>query len=475
MRIPLFYKLFTALLLTSGLVITTMAVLVNASFKQGFQSYLNQEERVKVESLAVQVSHYYSQVHGWHRLEKAPHIWAGLLQQLGELPPPKAKRPRREGTPSRQGAFSQLSTRLNLLDVNGTIVLGPREHLDTRPGLSQHKIPIENDGHITGYIGLTQSDSLTNQLAQSFLHSQAQHLMTISLAVIGLSLLIAFICTRFLLTPLTALHRGATGLSQGDLDYHITHRGNDEIADVTQAFNQLAQSLKQQQVLRERWLADISHELRTPLAVLRGQLEALQDGIRPANRESIDALYQQVMTLTQLVDDLRSAAKSDLPLQLDLQSIDLSSQLNLISQTYRSRLHSKQITLELDITPSVSLSADQQKITQLINNVLENSYRYTDDGGQVQLSLTTHQNFAILMVEDSSPGVASESLPRLCERLYRVDQSRSRAFGGSGLGLSICHNIVQAHHGRLSLDHSSLGGLKVTIQLPLNPTLHSLN
>lgn len=468
MRISLFQKLFLALLLSSTLVIATMAVLINSSFKEGFQQYLNQEELTKAKTLATRVSDYYSETYKWHRLEVAPHIWAGLLQQLGEAPPPREKPPHAGAVQSNSSIMAPLSARLNLFDADKNVLLGPPENLVLANGMSNVTLDILKNDQVIGYITVVQSDSLTNLLAESFLRSQTKHLVTISAATIILSLLFAIVCVRYFLTPIRALHQGANAVRDGNLDYQIELRNNDEIADVTQAFNLLVESLKEQKELRERWLSDISHELRTPLAVLRGELEALQDGIRKPEPAYIESLHQQVLTLVQLVEDLRSASKAQIQLQINFQDVNIKNVVENALASHIRRFESKNLQLNCDLHSSNSvIRGDKQKLTQVLNNLLENSYRYTDEGGEIHIHTFQCSESVMVIVEDSSPGVPSEALPKLFERLYRVDQSRSREFGGSGLGLSICQGIIQAHNGSVHVEHSSLGGLKFTIQLPL--------
>lgn len=470
MRISLFQKLFVTVLMSSVLAILAMAILVNVSFKDGFQQYLNQQEVTKVESLATDASAYYSATYGWARLEQSPHLWASLLQQMGEMPPPPERHAARVGqvVPRSESILAPLSSRINLIDLQGSSLLGKPENLSNIQGFESTLIPVKVDLETVGHISLLQSASLTDSLAAQFLHSQSKHLVSISAATVLLSLLFAFACTRFLVQPLRALHRGAKKVSLGNLEYQITVRGSDEIADVTVAFNQLVQSLKRQERLREQWLSDISHELRTPLSVLRGELEALQDGIRQPTVEYIESLHQQVLTLAQLVDDLRAATKADINLELSLEPVNLSELVSIVVQSYEHRFQGKAITLHSDTTQPIELNADKQKVTQVLNNLLENSFRYTDANGEVKVSLAQGKDVVWLTVEDSSPGVPDDALNRLCDRLYRVDQSRSRAHGGSGLGLSICQNIVKAHGGEVIVSHSTLGGVKVVLTWPIN-------
>lgn len=467
MRISLFQKILAALLLSCSLIVVTMATFTNASFKEGFQRYLNQEELVKAEDLASKVVSYYSNDHGWRRLEQAPHIWAGLLQQIGELPPPKRPIHEQQTPRPKASIMMPMSMRVTLLDRAKKRILGPEER-ELNAHLSQQLVEIKRSEQVVGYIRILQSNALSNHLAEHFLASQLQNITKISLITIVLSLLFSFVSARYLVTPLRALHKGANAVSHGDLGYQISHTSNDEIDDVTKAFNQLVSSLKQQELLREQWLSDISHELRTPLAVLQAELEALEDGIRKPDPSYIHSLHQQVLTLAQLVEDLRAATKTDVQLNLSLTKVNLNEiTLNTI-ESHRTRFEEKALAISYQAPPkNMHVQGDANKLTQVLNNLLENSYRYTDQGGEVVMKLSQIEGKVRFILEDSSPGVPAESLNKLCERLYRVDASRSRAFGGSGLGLAICKNIIEAHNGELHVEHSSLGGVKVVFTLTM--------
>lgn len=476
MRIPLFQKLFSALLLSSALVIVIMALQINSSFKDGFQQYLNQEEIAKARILSERASQYYSQSKDWSRYEDTPHWWEDFLMLSGEMPPPRddmlrrdERKPSWRGQPLKDPMMMPLSGRLNLLDSNGNVLFGHVENLDVKEGMHLHRVEIRFEGEVVGYLSILQSDSFNNDLADQFLKSQTKNLLIISVAAICVSLLFALVFVRYLLTPLRALHQGSNAVRDGNLNYQIEYHSNDEIADVTQAFNHLVESLKYQEEMRERWLSDISHELRTPLAVLRGELEALQDGIRRPEPAYIQSLHQQVLTLTQLVEDLRASANADIKLHLKKEIVNVRNGVENVLVSHLNRFEKKSLNLKVDfdIDPNATVYVDRQKLSQVLNNLLENSYRYTDEGGKVNVYLEQDQGSVLLSIEDSSPGVPNDALPKLCDRLYRVDQSRSRAFGGSGLGLSICKNIIQAHKGELKLDHSELGGLKVSVRLPI--------
>ncbi|HPY42607.1 MAG TPA: ATP-binding protein, partial [Thiolinea sp.] len=233
---------------------------------------------------------------------------------------------------------------------------------------------------------------------------------------------------------------------------------------------QLAESLQRHQEQRAQWIADISHELRTPLAVLRSEIEAIQDGIRSPTPERIRSLHVEVLSLGKLVDDLHQLSMSDAgdTDTSEVELLDANELLHDLVQSNSNRLASKGLSLEPQLSEQpLRVQADYKSLRQVFGNLLENSYRYTDSPGRVVLGSQVKGNKAVLTVLDSSPGVPDAALPRLFDRLFRVDKSRSRALGGSGLGLSICKNIVEGLGGKIYAQHSPLGGLAVYVELPL--------
>lgn len=216
-------------------------------------------------------------------------------------------------------------------------------------------------------------------------------------------------------------------------------------------------------------MADISHELRTPLAILKGELEALQDGVRKPTIETLNSLLFEVTNLTKLVNDLHQLSLSDrgsLTYRKDF--IDINEVILLAVASYRHTYQTKNITLltELDDLSPLIVQADPDRLIQLFHNLLENSVRYTYSGGQLHISTQKGQNHVLISLEDSAPGLDSAQYEVVFQRFYRAENSRNRASGGSGLGLAICENIVEAHNGKISAMPSSLGGMKILIELP---------
>ncbi|MFA0237439.1 ATP-binding protein [Vibrio sp. 10N.222.55.C7] len=443
---------------------------INSSFQRGLQDFTNNNEIALAQELANNLKQYYSPSEQWRRLEREPHLIASSIGGPSR-PHPRDRHPsppplREPEAPGLQPIWQ----RLNILDQDGRAIIGPPENLHhLEDGQHQALVEITLDDQVIGYISIVQMDKISGPLAESFFKQQTTHVSTIASITVLLSFLISLFLVRRFLKPLRALSKGAKSIENGDLDFYIKKSGNDELSDLIGIFNGVVETLRKQKTLREQWLSDISHELRTPITVLRSELEALQDGIRSPEPKYIDSLHQQIITLGQLVEDLHQLSLYDIGFNLNVKNnVDIHKLIDSVIVQNSIRLEQRNITLTKHYDHSAPLftSCDERLLTQLFVNLLENSARYTGDNGYVSIDVTDISDSIIINVEDSDPGVPDASLPRLFERLYRVDKSRSRSSGGSGLGLSICKNIVEAHQGHITADHSELGGLRIIIALP---------
>jgi len=208
--------------------------------------------------------------------------------------------------------------------------------------------------------------------------------------------------------------------------------------------------------------------------VLRGEVQALQDGIRVPDERSFASLDAECGRLSALIDDLYQLALADAgALEYRFERLDLAELVGEVAEAQRPLCENDGLQLTLSIPAAPPVSGDAHRLSQLVDNLLANARRYTDAPGTVSVSLATQPGAVVLVVEDSAPGVAGEHLPRLFERLYRVESSRRRAAGGAGLGLAICKAIAEAHGGRIAAGHSPLGGLRVEVRLPFAAEAHA--
>ena len=237
-------------------------------------------------------------------------------------------------------------------------------------------------------------------------------------------------------------------------------------------FNRLAESLDTRDRMERKWISDTSHELKTPLAVLRAQIEAIQDGVRKPTRKHLDELHDSIMRLTQLVADLNSLSNlREGQLTANRQPEDLAEIINGRLEHTLEHLSGKEVQVDSQIAPNLLIECDRLRLGQLFDNLLQNAVRYTDSPGKIRIKAVAISSrdgggSVEICIEDSPPCPSEEACDKLFDRFYREELSRDRRYGGSGLGLSICREIVAAHQGTISLAVSDLGGLKVTVTLP---------
>ncbi|MEP7043028.1 MAG: ATP-binding protein, partial [Dokdonella sp.] len=244
----------------------------------------------------------------------------------------------------------------------------------------------------------------------------------------------------------------------------------DELGALAADFNHLAASLEQHREARRQWGADIAHELRTPLSVLRGEVQALQDGVRAPTAQAFDSLYAECERLGSLIEDLYQLALADAgALDYRFENLALADVVREAIDLQRRTCSDAGLSIEEAIDEVPLLRGDARRLAQLVDNLLANARRYTDTPGLIRVELTRVGHSIRLLIEDTPPGVPAADLPHLFDRLYRVERSRSRAGGGAGLGLAICRAIVAAHDGRIDAQPSPLGGLRVVIELPVTP------
>lgn len=358
-------------------------------------------------------------------------------------------------------------SRLSIVDAQGQMVIGPR------PLPGSGVLPIIVDGKVVGNMYLAKleqigaAENATN--AVNFVRGQMRDTAWLAAGLILVAILLAVLLARHFLRPIAALRKVTERIARGQFSARAPVLGSDELAQLAAHVNQMAADLERSEQQRRQMMADIAHELRTPLTVVRGEIEALLDGIRKLDRKAMESLHTEVLRLNKMVDDVHQLTLADVgDLHFHFQEIDLPVMLEPVLLRYQLRAAKAELELSWELPPQMpSLKADSGRLTQVVTNLLENSVRYTDPGGRIVLSVQNISGWVQIVIDDSLPGVPEGAHARLFERLYRVDQARSRASGGSGLGLSICLAMIKAHGGNIEAAPSPLGGVRMVISLPL--------
>jgi two-component system sensor histidine kinase BaeS len=470
-RLDIRYKLFIALALTAGLVVAVLIGWHHWSFSSGFLHYVNEAESARLEALGEDLEALYAEQRGWGFVGGRERWLAHVFMRAGSdgappLPPPRHSRAPRDhgGHPVPRGHGYGLAGRLSLHDADGRLLAGA----SSQPAGSARR-DIYYDGRVVGYLELSPLAALRDATDVEFAAQQRDTLYMSALLILIVAAIAAALLARHLAAPLSTLAQGTRELAGGRYETRIRLARGDELGRLAEHFNVLAQTLEDNRTARQQWVADISHELRTPIAILRAELEGLEDGVRTLDRDAIRSLSSEVARLGALVDDLYELARSDAgALSYAKRSTDLRALLGDVVASFRERLAAARLEVEVVPGEPAIVFADPDRLRQLFANVLENSLRYTQAGGRVRLAHTIVGSRVRITVEDSAPGVPDDALPQLFDRLYRVDPSRSRETGAAGLGLAICASIVRAHDGTIVARHSPLGGVAIDIELPLD-------
>jgi two-component system sensor histidine kinase BaeS len=453
-------KLFLAIFATCIVLLVTMHWAVRLSFEHGFIDYIKRGNEQRLQLLGDALGEQYALHGNWRFLRNNDRFVFQILRSLEH-----------DGGDDRPGPGMPphgWRTQFWVIDQDAHVLVGPRAPVP--PDGTRRAIVV--NGTEVGAVIASPVERLTRNTDINFDRQQKRT----SWLIVALSTLLAALATfplaRGLLAPVKRLVEGTHQLAAGNFSTRVTATSADELGKLAQDFNQLASTLERNQQMRRDFMADISHELRTPLAVLRGELEAIQDGVRQFTPESVMSLQAEVATLTKLVEDLHQLSMSDEgALAYQKATVDIVTLLEMAAGAFRERFASRGLSIAFSLPETITVFGDRDRLMQLFNNLLENSLRYTDSGGKLLISAVTENQTVTIDFADSAPGVTDEQLNLLCERFYRTEGSRNRASGGSGLGLAICLNIVEAHGGTLNATHSPFGGVSIKVELPLERDL----
>jgi len=314
-------------------------------------------------------------------------------------------------------------------------------------------------------------------LQEQFQSVVQQALLISGFAALTAAVLVSLFVSRRIVEPIQTLSNVSRRLAQGLYRERIYLQADDEIAQLAQGVNQLAEALDQTERRRLALLADVTHELRTPLATIGGYMEGLVDGVVSANPATFNLILRETRRLQRLIEDLELLSRVEAgQLPVVARAIDLRPVLEAQIAQFEPLFSSDQVTLSLDAPEQLpQVWADPDRVAQVLINILANAYRYTPAGGQVTVQVSTDDQEVRVAVIDSGIGIAAEHLPHLFERFYRVDKSRARNSGGSGIGLAIARHLIYAQGGEIWAESDGIGkGARFIFTLPLAPQMATI-
>ncbi|MCF6318720.1 MAG: ATP-binding protein [Proteobacteria bacterium] len=485
-RISIKIRVLIVLLLLTLLMIIGMALSMQNGFNKGFFNYRKALDKQFNDNLILTLTNYYENYNSWDGLKGNHRLWYDLLNESAiELEGFQETRLHKDlkhkknmpiqsknNNHSRQDKqrSKHLQTRLLppviLFDKNKHRVIGMRHRLDDSLSLKE----IYNDNQLIGYLCTEKKTAMHNKQDELFVKSFKHMLFKIGLLMIIVAIVITFPIAKYFTGLISQITHATKKITAGDFSTRIKSSRKDEIGELANNFNLLAQTLESNAVSQKTMIADIAHELRTPISVIVGEIEAIQDGIHPANDQTINLLHSQISSLKNLVNDLYDLSESDLgSLKYKMTDFDLLPLIKQCINSHQLAFEQKQVDLQLSTTLShCVIIGDCDRLNQLLNNLLRNSVQYTNQLGKTLITLSENNDAIILIVEDSEPNLTQSQLEKVFDRWYRVEKSRNKNSGGSGLGLAICKEIVKAHNGSIGAELSTLGGIKITIKLPKN-------
>ncbi|MHB1651845.1 MAG: sensor histidine kinase [Desulfitobacteriaceae bacterium] len=384
------------------------------------------------------------------------------------------------GEPGRKYWWTRDNEHFYVFDSQAKVVAGFKAK-DIGKSLAQLPAPtgdipaqwhsLQVKGKTVGYFWLDESltthegRQLPNQVATSLIRAMLIGLVITSLVAVLLGVLL----TRHFTVPLRRLIDAVKRVGQGDLSPRLEVKGNDDIALLTRAFNGMTEQLTRNEEVRRNMVADIAHELRTPLAVILGKLESIQEGVLPSVPEVLLPIQDETLRLIRLVRDLQQLTLAEAgKLSLSLQPVDLRSLLERILEKFAYEFQERGIRMGIEGSVP-QITADPDRLTQVFVNLVGNALLHTSGDGMININFkegSSGEGWVKVEVKDTGDGIPGEELDYIFDRFYRVDKSRERETGHTGLGLAIAKEFIQAHGGRIEVQSTPGIGTCFTVWLP---------
>ena len=428
------------------------AILVNTAFGDRFDSYLDQQREAREQQLATAFTAAYDPVDRWE------------LERLDRLAP----------------LVAMSGAEVRLTDGAGDFVwslsdaqMGPemaqmhRQMTSAGPLLEEQPVALHHQGSRIGTLFVRLPEG-TVPVADREFRSSVNRLLALGGLVAGaIAVVLGVLLARQMNRPVRALTTAARNLRDGDRSRRAVVAGPEEIAQMAQAFNRLVDSLEREDALRRSFAADVAHEVRTPLAVLRSQLEAVQDGVLEMSPALITSLHDETLRLGRLAEDLETMTSAEgFEFDLRRQQLNLADVAAGAATTLKHRFEEQELSLIEDLNPA-HMTGDETRLRQVVTNLLSNALKFVPPGGEIRVSTTTTVDGEVtLTVSDDGPGIAEEDLPRVYDRFYR---GRGVRTGGSGIGLAVVATLVHAHGGNVEVGNAPTGGAVFRVRLPTSP------
>jgi two-component system sensor histidine kinase BaeS len=370
-----------------------------------------------------------------------------------------------------------LGIEIKLFDADGNLIMDTDKAIDTLSpfvkkrvnAISEHRVK-EGNGRFTPYtlflggrqIGRLDAKFLSPQKERVFIRRSNRFLLISLLALGGIAVFLSIVFSRKMTRPIKALTSAAAAIEEGDFRSRVGTSGGDEIGNLSDAFNRMAQKLEVQETLRKKLTSNIAHELRTPISAVSGELEGMMDGLISVDKEALQSLYAEIGRLKSILDGIEDLSQAEASsLMVRKKHLQLQPFLRNIAERFGMTFMDKGITLDLLCDEDAAVSADPDKLSQIIINLLSNALKATERGGRVWIKTVREKSEVRIEIGDTGCGIRDSDLPFIFERFYRISKD------GLGIGLTIVKELAEAHGGKISVESSYGKGSVFTLILPV--------
>jgi two-component system sensor histidine kinase BaeS len=379
--------------------------------------------------------------------------------------------------------LNRLSVKLSLLFVGialvsvGVIALWVNRSVQTeflcycQETCQEQVAPGPNPGlTMPGYNTDPSAAVYMGEAERSFLDSVRNSLWLAALVAILTGVALGYFFSRLISGPMRQLTLAARKVADGDFSQRVTTNTDDEIGEVSAAFNTMSEQLEAKEKSRRQLLADIAHELRNPLSIIQGNLEAWLDGVITPTSDQVASVYDETVLLSRLITDLRDISLAEAgQLKLYQKATELSEFIFTEIAGVQTRCQEKRITISADLLPGLPLVLiDKDRIRQVLHNLVDNALRYTAAGGKINISAEyARPGWVTVSVSDTGVGITAKDLPHVFDHFYKADSSRHRGHGGAGIGLAMVKQVVELHGGEVWVKSRKGKGATFYFTLPV--------
>lgn len=451
---PLSRRLALSFAAVAALTMALAATILTVVWNSQFDAYVRENLQETATGAAELLGRSYSPSQGWS------------LQAFSQLP--------------RFGMLSGLA--LQVLDARGSVVyddseigLAYQNMGEAVPAARDPQGPIstaaiEYEGEVVGIVRVwpLSTEGLMSENDVRFRQSSFAGLTAVALFAVAAASVAGLWFAVTLVRPIDRITETAEALRGGDSDARTGMTGDDSIGILGRTFDEMADSIEADRQMERRLTADVAHELRTPLQAIQATVEAMQDGVLPADEERLGVVREETVRLARLADgilELTRLERGSVP--LNMRSVDLSVPVRMAIDSHRALLDAVGLTLHVDLDDSVRLKADPDLLTQAVGNLISNAARYTPEGGDVTVVVRRELDRGVIEVSDTGIGIPIDHAERVFQRFWRADDARHRTTGGLGIGLAVVKEIVEKHGGTVGAARRVDGGSTFTIRLPL--------